>query len=329
MDPPADPDREPMPSAICADAARTLGRRCRPTTTSWAYEMKWDGMRAIVAVEGGRLARRARRATTSTRRFPELRALGGALGARDAVLDGEIVALDEDGRPSFELLQPRMHVGVRRPRSAGSRESVPSCSCSSTCCGSTATRRWSCRTPTAGAAAREARARGARLADAADDVGDGDAMLERPRATRGSKAWSPSGSTAPTSPGSGRDAWRKVKTALSQELVVGGWLPGEGARGSSVGSLLVGYYDDGDARYAGRVGTGIDGGRARACWRRGYRARARRARSRAASRRGRIRRAGARREVGFQNWTSAGILRAPRYRGLRDDIDPESVEREP
>src|SRR5216684_8788565 len=77
----------------------------------WGYEMKWDGMRVLATVEGGRVRLTSRRGNDVTGRFPELRGLGEAMGAREAVLDGEVVALDDAGRPSFERLQPRMHVG--------------------------------------------------------------------------------------------------------------------------------------------------------------------------------------------------------------------------
>ena len=70
--------------------------------------MKWDGMRAIVVVEGGRVRATSRQGNDATPRFPELAGLGRALGSTEAVLDGEIVTLDDDGRPSFERLQPRM-----------------------------------------------------------------------------------------------------------------------------------------------------------------------------------------------------------------------------
>ena len=134
-------------------------------------------------------------------------------------------------------------------------------------------------------------------------------------------------------PGRRSDAWRKVKITHGQELVVGGWLPGAGRLDGRLGSLLVGYYDDGVLRYAGRVGF----------WAR--RAQAQRARSES-SRRSRATRARSTRprsspdphwvepelvvDVRFQNWTGAGILRAPRYRGLRDDKEPsEVVPRDP
>ena len=107
MDPPEDPDREPMPEHVAPMLART-GTLPRDKG-EWAYEIKWDGVRAIGYVDGGRLRLESRNGNDITPRYPELRALGPALGSRDAIFDGEVVAF-EDGRPSFQKLQGRMHL---------------------------------------------------------------------------------------------------------------------------------------------------------------------------------------------------------------------------
>ena len=109
MDPPADPDREPMPEGIKPMAA-VLATDLPRDDDNWAYEIKWDGIRAIAYCEAGtlRLESRTLRDVTST--YPELRALAAELGSTDAVLDGEVVAFDDAGRPSFERLQGRMNL---------------------------------------------------------------------------------------------------------------------------------------------------------------------------------------------------------------------------
>src|ERR1700691_2845503 len=76
----------------------------------WAYEFKWDGVRAIVYVDGGRVRALTRNDKTLTTTFPELRDIGLHLGSRSAILDGEIVALDKNNRPSFATLSKRLHV---------------------------------------------------------------------------------------------------------------------------------------------------------------------------------------------------------------------------
>ena len=108
MDPPEDPDREPMPEHVQPMLARTGG--LPKDDRKWAYEIKWDGVRGIAYVDGGRLRLEARSGRDITPRYPELRELGRALAGRQAVLDGEVVAFDADGRPSFQKLQGRMHL---------------------------------------------------------------------------------------------------------------------------------------------------------------------------------------------------------------------------
>src|SRR5690242_8335758 len=77
----------------------------------WAFEMKWDGIRAITTIQAGGLRILTRNGNDMTARFPELAGLVAAVG-RDALLDGEVVALDEQGRPSFQLLQQRQSATV-------------------------------------------------------------------------------------------------------------------------------------------------------------------------------------------------------------------------
>ena len=76
----------------------------------WAAEVKWDGVRAIAYCRGGRLALETRNLNDVTAQYPEVQALAAELGGRDAVLDGELVAFDADGKPSFGRLQQRMHL---------------------------------------------------------------------------------------------------------------------------------------------------------------------------------------------------------------------------
>ena len=144
MDPPADPTREPMPEGLRPMLA-TPGE-LPSDEDNYAFEVKWDGIRSIVSVWGGRVKIEARTGNDITARYPELRELGKAMGTTQAVLDGEIVALDETGRPSFERMQRRMHVPRRAP-SAACGATFPSSTPCSTSSGSTGTA--SCRCPTA------------------------------------------------------------------------------------------------------------------------------------------------------------------------------------
>jgi bifunctional non-homologous end joining protein LigD len=132
-------------------------------------------------------------------------------------------------------------------------------------------------------------------------------------------------------PGRRSDHWRKWKTHLGQEFVVGGWLPGKAGLTGRLGSLLVGYHDvTGALRYAARVGSGItDATRVDLETRLASLARDTPPFVDAPRLRGPhwvepvlvV-------EVAFHEWTRAGILRAPRYKGLRIDKDPHDVVRE-
>jgi DNA ligase D-like protein (predicted ligase)/DNA ligase D-like protein (predicted 3'-phosphoesterase) len=253
MDPPADPGEEPMPQHVIPMMAR-LSDLPRDDT-DYAFEIKWDGVRTIAYVESGRVRLESRTLRDVTSQYPELRKLGREMGSRRAVLDGEIVAFDEEGRPSFQRLQPRMHVvsesTIRRRVSdtpvvymlfdvlwleGHSTMSLPY----------TERRKlleglglngdnW--RTPSY-------------------HVGDGKAMLAASDA-QGLEGVVAKRLDGRYEPGGRSGAWLKIKNKMSQELVIGGWLPGEGGRRNTLGSLAVGYYEDGKLRYAGNVGTGF------------------------------------------------------------------------
>lgn len=296
-----------------------------------AHEFKWDGVRTLVVVADGIVTVRSRRGRDVTATYPELAdpELADLSGLGDAVLDGEIVAL-EDGRPSFERLQPRM--GVADPDRA---------------------RRLARSTPVALLAfdllrvddrellAEPYEARRDALAEldptgprvqvppAHDDV---DAALAV-AAELGLEGVVSKRLGSPYRPGERSPDWRKIRLVRRQELVVGGWRPERGGRGAGgrerIGSLLVGYHDaDGRLVYAGAVGSGLtEAMRDRL---------ASRLRERPTSPfAGPVPHADARFvepqvvvEVRFREWTSDGVLRQPSVKGLRDDKDPAEVVRE-
>ena len=98
-----------MPKIITPMLAE-LGKGEPPEGGDWVYEIKWDGVRAICFIEGGKLRTISRNGNVIDKQYPELSILPHHLRARSAIVDGEIAALDAQGRPSFELLQSRMHV---------------------------------------------------------------------------------------------------------------------------------------------------------------------------------------------------------------------------
>ena len=154
----------------------------------------------------------------------------------------------------------------------------------------------------------------------------------RPRARRGSRGSSPSGSTRTYVPGRRSHGWVKVKNVRRHDVVIGGWLPGEGGRSGRLGALLVGVYDEnGELRYAGRVGTGFTeaeldrlGGPAEPLERATRRSRPARRRRGAPSSSSR----GWWPRSSTPSGPRAGSLRHPSYKGLRDDKPPEQVVRE-
>jgi bifunctional non-homologous end joining protein LigD len=295
----------------------------------WAFEMKWDGMRALVGVDEGEVWLTSRAGNDATARFPEIAGIVDALGSVDALLDGELVALDQTGVPSFELLQPRMQAhGHAAVRERAATQPVVLMVFDVL---------WLAGHSTSELPYTERRTLLERL-DLAGPAwqtppttyGGGAGVRETSRAL-GLEGVVAKRTDSPYLPGRRADAWRKVKTTLGQELVVGGWLPGAGRLEGQLGSLLVGYHDDRDAlRFAGRVGSGIDAP-----------ARERLQRLLTPLRRDDSPFVDAPKlprpqwvdpelvvEVAFHEWTRGGVLRAPRYKGLRDDKPAAEVVRE-
>jgi len=120
----------------------------------------------------------------------------------------------------------------------------------------------------------------------------------------------------------------KVKNVRRTDVVIGGWLPGEGRRSGQFGALVVGYYEDGALKYAGRVGTGFDEAELNRLG--SLFADLAQADSpfdgRQPPREAKFVRPVLVASVGYGEWTQAKTLRHPRYLGLRDDLDPETVE---
>ncbi len=227
-----------------------------PTDPSgWAFEVKWDGVRAMVRVDGDDVRITSRSGQDLTVAFPELAPLAAALGGRSVVLDGELIAFDDAGRQRFDAIQRRL------------------------------------RTTGPGVIARLARERPATLAIFDLLELDGTAVMERPWSERRALLESleldgPHWQVPPAHRGLGEELlaataqqelegivakridapyragarspdWRKIKHRLRQEVVIGGWTPGTGQRTSSLGALQVGVYDGAELRHVGGVGSGL------------------------------------------------------------------------
>jgi bifunctional non-homologous end joining protein LigD len=330
MDPPVDPDREPMPERLQPMLAR-IGPLPPDGDGRWGYEVKWDGIRTLAWVEGGRVRLCSRNGNDITSRYPELRALGRALGARPAILDGEIVAFDAEGRPSFERLQSRMHLA----NEAAVRRAVRDVPIAyvlfdllyldghTTCARPYTERR---------ALLEGLELTGPNWQTPGYRTSDAEALL-RASAERGLEGVVAKRLDSRYEPGRRSSAWVKVKNKRNQTVVIGGWVPGEGRRSTTIGALLVGVpSDDGMLDYAGRVGTGFSERTLRE-----LQARLERLRTDRSPFTGRKppRLKGAMwvepklvAEVEFAEWTRARTLRAPSFKGLRDDVDPDRIDRE-
>ncbi|TFV85635.1 non-homologous end-joining DNA ligase [Blastococcus sp. CT_GayMR16] len=296
----------------------------------WGYEFKWDGVRAVASVHRGVLVLTSRKGTEITVRYPEVARLPAALTGHDAVVDGEIVAMDAAGRPDFGALQNRMHrTGPEVPRMAAEKPvtylvfdllswdgedllGVPY-----------AQRRE--RLDALGLAGHRWVATpwfpggGAQVLAASQENG-----LEGVVAKRLNSVYRP-GLRGPD--------WRKVKNFRSQAVVVGGWRPGQGRRAGGIGSLLFGVPDDeGRLVFAGHVGTGFTD--------QDLTDLKRMLTSRTTSPfSGTLPREVTRDahwvepdlvgEVAYAVWTTDGRLRHPSWRGVRDDLEPDDVVVEP
>jgi bifunctional non-homologous end joining protein LigD len=326
MDPPVDPTREELPAGLTPMLARAGPLPSQDE--HWAYEIKWDGVRALAYSEPGRISFQSRNGRDISASYPELRRLNRALGSTSAILDGEIVAFDAQGRPSFSRLQERMHVVSESATRRLARE-VPVTyvifdvlHLDGHSLMSEPYQRRRERLEQLGLDGEAWRTPAAHRAD-------GRALLEA-SAEQGLEGLVAKRLDSPYEPGRRSPSWVKVKNVRRQELVIGGWLPGEGRRLERVGALLVGYHDAEGLRYAGRVGTGFTETTLHEL----------------ASRLGALKRPkspfvgrGVPRgavfceprlvaEVEFTEWTPAGMLRHPSFKGLRDDKDPAEVVRE-
>lgn len=239
----------------------TLGEM--PGGDDWTFEVKWDGVRALTRIErDGRTVRvsiRSRNGNDVTARYPELHALETAVAdtALPLEIDGEIVAFDEAGRPSFAELQRRMHLNDPARAAALAAESPVSYAVFDVLeiAGEDVT----------GLTLEDRRRLLLKLDIDAERVSvpatydDGEALLAQ-MVERGMEGVIAKRRTSTYTPGKRSAGWRKIKPKPRQEFVIGGWTDGTGSRSGTFGALLLGYHDgDGSGlTYAGNVGSGFD-----------------------------------------------------------------------
>lgn len=300
-----------------------------PADDGWAFEVKWDGVRALAAVTDGRLSLTSRAGNDVTSSYPELAGLAEMSAVHNALLDGEVVAFDEAGRTDFGRLQSRMHVG--RPGAALLARTpvqllvfdVLHLDSSSLLDGTYDERR---------GVLAALDLQGAHWQVPETFLSGGGQLLDATRA-QGLEGVVAKRRSSTYRPGRRSSDWVKVKHVRRTSAVVGGWKPGAGSRAGRIGSLLLGVHGPAGLVYAGHVGTGFDES----------------ALDRLAGLLGPLRhnrspfadelpRSHARAavwvepelvvEVDYTEWTRDGRLRHPSYKGMRTDVAAADVVRQ-
>jgi bifunctional non-homologous end joining protein LigD len=301
----------PMLATAAADVPRGDG---------WLFEVKWDGYRAVCYVRGGEVTLVSRNGNDLTQRFAEVaRALAHAARTPDCVLDGEVCALDEQGRSSFSAMQQgsgplvlyvfdvlELDGEPLLERPLGERREILE-------------------------GLIDRRSRAVRVSETFDD-GAGlyaaakDQGLEGILAKRAESRYQPGRRTR---------EWLKIKTHGRQEFVIAGYTRGKGRRASSLGSLVLAVPEGGRLVYAGNVGTGFTDREIDRLLEKLRPLERRQPPFDEVPTMPKVRRSDVVwvepelvAEVEFAEWTHDRRLRAPSYQGLREDKEAADVRRE-
>jgi bifunctional non-homologous end joining protein LigD len=313
----------PLPRTIEPQLATLVD--APPAGDEWIHEIKYDGYRVLCEVEGGQAKLLTRRGKDWTDHFTPIAKAMAALPAAAALLDGEVVVLEPDGTTSFQALQNALSEGRSedlvyfafdllhldgydlRPVPLAERKRALEALLAAAGAGGDGPLRWS------------------------DHVQGGGRAFLRQACSFGLEGIVSKRADLAYHSRRSRD-WVKVKCLQRQEMVIGGFTEPQGSR-SGLGALLVGAYENGELRYAGKVGTGFD---AETLDR--LRRRLDRLERREPPFSNPPRGAEARgvhwvepklvAEVAFTQWTRDGHLRHPTFQGLREDKDPREVVRE-
>jgi bifunctional non-homologous end joining protein LigD len=328
------------PPAELRPMLAVAGQLPSASEAGWAYEMKWDGLRALAYVRDGQVRLASRTGRDISHAYPELTsapvvAAGAAplAAVGNAVFDGEIVAFAGGQWPDFEALQQRMNIGsAAQARVLAGQIPVSYVAFDVLWLDG----RLLLREPYA---QRRALLDGLGLDSSRWQVppsfpAESGAQLQAVSVQQGLEGIMAKRLQSRYEPGRRSPAWRKIKNVRRQEVVIGGWKPGEGARAGRIGSLLVGVYQGEEFLYSGHVGTGFTEqtlgmlGKRLAPLRRDsspFSAPVPPEDARAARWVDPVLVA----EVEFGDWTKSGRLRRPAYKGLRPDKVATDVVREP
>jgi bifunctional non-homologous end joining protein LigD len=307
---------QPEPTSTdLAPMLATHGSVAKYTGAQWAFEGKWDGYRLLVDADHGSIALRTRSGRDVTGEYPQLKSVAADLAEHHVLLDGEVVALDESGVPSFGEMQNR----ARSTRVEFWAFDLLSLDGRSLVKAKYRDRR----------KLLETLSEGTNLIVPPLLPGSGAEALELSQSRRWegvvAKKWD-----STYQPGRRSASWIKDKNWNTQEIVIGGWRKGEGGRSSGIGALMMGIPGEGGLDFVGRVGTGFSEKELTKLKKllapleddeSPFRARLSSLDSRGVT----YVRPELVGEVRFSEWTSDGRLRQPSWRGLRPDKEPADV----
>ena len=308
------------------------------SSPDWYFEPKLDGVRAVALIRDGNVKLLSRRGIDATKTYPGIAAELEGQPSPALVLDGEIVALDENGVPSFQRLQQRLNL-QRETDIKKAEAEIPV---------------WyyvfdvlyAEGYDLSGSPLSERKALldqmlmpGSLIRPVQHFEDDGEAAF-RAAEELGLEGLIAKRRDSTYESGKRSRNWLKIKATQDQEFVVGGYTGGEGNRADTFGSLLLGYYEDGKLRYVGNVGSGFDDRTLRS-----LKVRLEALRTDESPFGSEVKRGGKAfgrpknvpvfyvrpelvAEVKFAQWTDEGILRAPSFLGLREDKAPSEVRRE-
>lgn len=239
---------KPMLAQIAARAFSNPG---------WLFEVKWDGVRCLVHLSSGKVRLQSRGLRDVTKTYPEFAEAPASIRARSAVVDGEIVALDANGIPSFKLLQGRINL-VSQSEIKSHAERVPATFYAFDLLYLDGRILMGERLEERKRILKEILKESSRFKYSDHVEGDGEAWFLAAK-EKGIEGVIAKKKGSLYEPGERSAQWLKIRIERRDDFVIGGWTPGKRGRSRSFGALLLGQYEAGRLRYAGKVGTGFDG----------------------------------------------------------------------
>jgi len=224
----------------------------------WLFEVKWDGVRCLLHISGERVRLQARSLRDVTMTYPELAGAAEFFDAGEAVVDGEIVSLDPEGRSSFSMLSNRMHLQSRSEiAAAASTMPVTFYAFDLLYHDGLNVMRKDLESRKLLLDEIMTQTDQVKYSGHVEEEGLAFFAAARERELEGIMAKRRDG---PYEPGARSGSWLKIRINLRDEFVIGGWTRGSGGRRATFGALLLGQYVDGRLHYVGKAGTGFSRG---------------------------------------------------------------------